>query len=115
MESNVWASATKYIATHDAMSTLTKLAKIKSNWCSILKPLAKDDVQHLSEKADEESDGKKMISWIWVVQGVADKGDKEDPGMQEGMLMLHLSNIQAFNYVVTLSALYWMVQVPCAC
>lgn len=106
MESNVQASATKYIATCDAMSTLTKLAKIKTNWHSILKPLAKEDIQHLPEKADVELDGKKMISWIWVVQGVAYKGDKEDPGMQEGMLMLHLSNIQAFNYVFTLSAPY---------
>ena len=84
VESSVQASASKYKAMHDTMSVLSKLSKNKSNWWSILKPLAKEDICHLSEKGENESDGKKTISWIWVVQGVAEKDSVENAGLQEG-------------------------------
>ena len=66
------------------MSILSKLSKNKSNWRSILKPLAKEDIHHLLEKGENESDGKKTISWIWIVQGVAESDSIGNAGMQEG-------------------------------
>ena len=84
VERSVQASASKYKATRDAMSILSKLSKNKSNWRSILKPLAKEDIRHLSEKGENESDGKKTISWIWIVQGVAESDSVGNAGMQEG-------------------------------
>lgn len=84
VESSVQASASKYKAARDTMAILSKLSKIKSNWRSILKPLAKEDLRHLSEKGENESDGKKTISWIWVVQGVTEKAGEENAGLQEG-------------------------------
>ena len=84
VESSVQASASKYKATHNTMSVLSKLSKNKSYWWSILKPLAKGDIRHLSEKGENESDGKKTISWIWVVQGVTEKDSVENAGLQEG-------------------------------
>ena len=84
VESSVQASASKYKATHDTMSILSKLSKNKSNWWSILKPLAKEDICHLLEKGENELDGKKTISWIWVVQDVAEKDSVETVGLQEG-------------------------------
>lgn len=83
VESHVQVSAAKYIAARDAMSTLAKLGKITTNWRTVLKPLAKEDIRHISEKGEGESDGKKTTSWIWIVQGVAGKDD--DSGLQEGM------------------------------
>lgn len=86
VESQVQASAAKYTAAHQAMSILARIGKIKSDWRSALKPLAKEDIRHLSEKGEGESDGKKTVSWIWIIQGVA---GTEDLGLQEGMLFIY--------------------------
>ena len=90
VEHSVQASASKYKATRDTMSILSKLSKNKSNWQSILKPLAKEDIHHLSEKGENELDGKKTISWIWIVQGVTESDSVGNMGMQEGELLKNL-------------------------
>lgn len=87
VERNVRASATKYMATRKVLDTLGNLAQVKTNWRAILKPLVKEDIRHLSEKGDDESDGKKKNSWIWVVQGVTNEGDAGNEGLQEGSVI----------------------------
>lgn len=84
VKGNVQASVTQYTTTRRAMETLSSMGKIRTNWRSILKPLANQNLRHLSEKGEGESDGKHAVSWIWVIQGVAENTNKDDPGMQEG-------------------------------
>lgn len=57
----------KYTTTQEALGTLSSMGKVQTNWNLILKPLAKEDIWHPLEKVDEESDGKKEISWIWII------------------------------------------------
>lgn len=72
------------MATHKVLEILGNLVHVKTNWHSVLKLLAKEDVQHLSEKGDDETDGKKSILWIWVVQEAVSNGDAGNEGLQEG-------------------------------
>ena len=70
-----------------------------------MKLLAKEDIGHLSEKGENESDGKKTISWICIVQGVTEKDSIGNAGMQEGELLKILChNLQSsLDYMFSVS------------
>jgi hypothetical protein len=55
----------------------------KYQWGMKLLTLAPEDIRPLKEGDTGESEGNRMLSWIWKVMGVA--GPSEDEGIQEGM------------------------------
>jgi hypothetical protein len=74
-------AAEKYRAAHAALSALAPILR-KVGWNVKLRSLnTKDDVREMTVPKQGESEGRRQLSWIWVVEGV---GDDEDEVVQDG-------------------------------
>lgn len=114
------ASATKYRAAHAALHTLSKHTG-DVGWAESLQELNDDDIRAFTDDADGETqaekrrrekknkgkkglgEGRKKLSWIWMVVGVAEDG--EDKGLQEGTFAIRNVPCSAKLITVKLFAL----------
>jgi hypothetical protein len=64
------AAAIKYQNARQALLRLGHILRKPTSWQEILRVLKKEDVRGLSEAALGDSEGKRLISWIWLIQGV---------------------------------------------
>ena len=94
VESKVNASASKYTDARNAMSDLGTLLHIQPTWQRTLRRLQKEDIRHLSEANDGDTEGRRTPSWIWMTEGVICE-DSDDLGLQEGTS--YLSHIPVLN------------------
>lgn len=96
-------SATKYRAAHAALHVLSKHTG-DVGWDTSLQELADTDIRAFTDDTDGETqaekrrrekknkgkkglgEGRKKLSWIWMVVGVAEDG--EDKGLQEGAFVI---------------------------
>ncbi|KAG2336247.1 hypothetical protein BDR05DRAFT_978823 [Suillus weaverae] len=82
VEARAAAAAEKYCVAHAALSSLAPaLNKVGWNFkfCSLNN---KDDVRGMTVPRKGESEGRRQLLWIWVVEGV---GDDEDEVVQDGL------------------------------
>lgn len=84
VESKVRTSANNYNSARDAMVDLATLLHIQPTWQRTLKKLEQDDIRHLSEVKNGETEGRRKPSWIWMTDGVASEETSDDVGLQEG-------------------------------
>ncbi|KAJ8584343.1 hypothetical protein M405DRAFT_866304 [Rhizopogon salebrosus TDB-379] len=75
------AAADKYHAAHEALSSLAPVLR-KVRWNLKYKELSKNDVRGMSVPKKGESEGRRQLSWIWLVEGV---GDDQDEGIQDSL------------------------------
>ena len=82
VQDKVNASAATYTRARDALTKLSgPLGEYQ--WQTRLLALAPEDIRPLKEGEAGESEGRRKLSWIWKVVGVA--GPSEDEGIQEGI------------------------------
>ncbi|KAG1788560.1 uncharacterized protein HD556DRAFT_1447770 [Suillus plorans] len=82
VEARAAASAEKYRAAHAALSSLAPVLN-KVGWDVKFRSLNnRDDVRGMMVPRKGESEGRRQLSWIWLVEGV---GDDEDEVVQDGL------------------------------
>ncbi|KAG2029344.1 hypothetical protein BDR03DRAFT_1018510 [Suillus americanus] len=82
VEARATAAADKYRAAHTALSSLAHVLG-KVGWDHKYKVLArKDDIHGMSVPKRGESEGRRQLSWIWLVEGV---GDDENEIVQDSL------------------------------
>ncbi|KAG2031014.1 hypothetical protein BDR03DRAFT_1016548, partial [Suillus americanus] len=82
VEARATAAADKYCAAHTALSSLAHVLG-KVGWDHKYKVLArKDDICGMSVPKRGESEGRRQLSWIWLVEGV---GDDENEIVQDSL------------------------------
>ena len=87
VEARAAASAEKYRAAHAALSSLAPVLN-KVGWNLKFRSLNnRDDVRGMTVPRKGESEGRRQLSWIWLVEGV---GDDEDEVVQDGMFFAHM-------------------------
>lgn len=87
VEARAAAAADRYRAAHAALSSLAPVLN-KVGWNVKLRSLNnKDDVRGMTVPRKGESEGRRQLSWIWVVEGV---GDDEDEVVQDGRFFSQL-------------------------
>jgi hypothetical protein len=80
VEGRATAAAEKYRAAHTALSSLAHVLR-KVGWDHKYKVLErKNDIRGMSVPKRGESEGRRQLSWIWLVEGV---GDDEDEVVQD--------------------------------
>lgn len=89
VDAKVNSAAEKYCAAHTALSALSPLLG-KVDWNKTLHKLKDKDIRHMTEGSeDRSSEGRRCLSWIWLVCGYTEatstgsSDDKED--IQEGV------------------------------
>ena len=66
VDNKIKADAERYNAAYDALRALVHpLQKSKSGWDNRLRRLLPEDIRHVSEGEDGQSEGKRVVSWIW--------------------------------------------------
>lgn len=91
VEEKIKADTLCYRTAYKALSQLGPLVQ-QSNWQRELRQLNDTDIRGMVDSEDNQSEGRRTLSWIWVTTGV---GMDEHAGMQEGMysyidLALHI-------------------------
>lgn len=80
VQTRIDAAADEYRAAHLALTALALPLK-KVAWNTHLLPLNNADIRHMSDADDGESEGRRMLSWIWksviIVEG-------NDDNLQDG-------------------------------
>lgn len=89
VDAKIQASAKKYRAAHHALTVLGDLLG-KVGWKNQLRHLADEDIRSMTEgTGDAHSEGRRRLSWIWLVCGYAEGNlnveDESDAGVQDGM------------------------------
>lgn len=85
VEARTAAAVEKYCATHAALSALAPVLG-KVGWNVRFRSLNnKDDVRGMTAPKRGESEGRRQLSWIWLVEGV---GEDKDEVVQDGMVVL---------------------------
>lgn len=83
VEAKTAAAADKYCTAHTALSSLAP-ALGKIGWDNTFKVLDRNnDIRGMSAPRHGESEGRRQLSWIWLVEGV---GDDADEAIQDGKL-----------------------------
>jgi len=85
VDAKVSASAAKYRSAYTALRILGPLLG-QVGWQSKLRNLGDDDIRSMSD-GGEEGEGRRRLSWIWLLCGYADGDthDAEDAGLQEAI------------------------------
>ncbi|KAG1850130.1 hypothetical protein F4604DRAFT_1593059 [Suillus subluteus] len=86
VEAKAAAAAERYHAAHTALLSLAPVLG-KVSWNHKFKVLGKDDVCRMSTPRHAESEGRRQMSWIWLVEGV---GDDQDEAIQDGKFSLRI-------------------------
>jgi hypothetical protein len=73
---------TKYSMAHTALTHLAPLLNKDDSWSSEFQELKDSDVQSLP--AEGWGEGRRSLSWIWMVPGVADGTDRSQPQLTDG-------------------------------
>jgi hypothetical protein len=94
VDKKVGVSAQQYRRARKALSKLADRVNL-TMWRSRLLPLNDEDVRKMNEGQPGESEGKRKLSWIWLVQGLSEHSD--DVALQEGGLLITLP-IEQKNY-----------------
>ncbi|KIK42376.1 hypothetical protein CY34DRAFT_83691, partial [Suillus luteus UH-Slu-Lm8-n1] len=82
VEARTAAAAEKYRAAHAALSALAPVLG-KVGWNVRFRSLnSKDDVRGMTAPKRGESEGRRQLSWIWLVEGV---GEDKDEVVQDGL------------------------------
>ncbi|KAG1879783.1 hypothetical protein F4604DRAFT_1679368 [Suillus subluteus] len=82
VEAKTAAAADKYCTAHTALSSLAPVVG-KIGWDNTFKVLDRNnDVHGMSVPKHGESEGRRQLSWIWLVEGV---GDDADEAIQDGL------------------------------
>ncbi|KAG2743573.1 hypothetical protein P692DRAFT_201723247, partial [Suillus brevipes Sb2] len=82
VEARAAAAAEKYRVAHAALSSLAPVLN-KVGWNLKFRSLNnRDDVRGMTVPRKGESEGRRQLSWIWLVEGV---GDDEDQVVQDGL------------------------------
>ncbi|KAF8429324.1 hypothetical protein L210DRAFT_3418879 [Boletus edulis BED1] len=87
VDAKVRATAAKYRAAHHALTVLSDLLG-KVGWKHILRPLADEDIRSMTQGVDDSrSEGRRRLSWIWLVCGYSDSHveNEDDAGVQEAI------------------------------
>lgn len=85
VEARTVAAAEKYRVAHAALFALAPVLG-KVGWNVIFWSLNnKDDVRGMTAPKKGESEGRRQLSWIWLVEGV---GEDKDEVVQDGMVVL---------------------------
>jgi hypothetical protein len=83
VEARATAGGEKYCAAHVALSSLAPILR-EVSWDHKYKVLErKDDIHGMLVPKRGESEGRRKLLWIWLVEGV---GDDEDEAVQDGEL-----------------------------
>lgn len=90
VDKKVQASTAKYRRARQALSKLSDRV-MQTSWRSRLMRLQDDDVRMMNAGQQGESEGKRKMSWIWLVQGVSEHSD--DDALQEGTSSILHRNI----------------------
>lgn len=102
VDAKISASAAKYRAAHSALLALSSLLR-KVGWKNTLRPLEAHDIRPMTDGTDDlPSEGRRRLSWIWLVCGYGE-GDTEndgDEGLQNGKLV-HLAFTLKSNYWIS--------------
>ncbi|KAG1738676.1 uncharacterized protein EDB91DRAFT_1237718 [Suillus paluster] len=82
VEAKTAAAADKYCTAHTALSSLAPVL-CKIGWDDTFKVLDRNnDVRRMSAPRHGESEGRRQLPWIWLVEGVRDDADK---AIQDGL------------------------------
>jgi hypothetical protein len=85
VEARIAAAAEKYRAAHAALFALAPVLG-KVGWNVRFRSLNnKDNVRGMTAPKKGESEGRRQLSWIWLVEGV---GEDKDEVVQDGMVDL---------------------------
>ncbi|KAF8138624.1 hypothetical protein EV363DRAFT_1394065 [Boletus edulis] len=80
VEAKVNASAKKYRVAHHALVALGGLLG-KVGWKNQLRHLADDDIRSMTDGSEEvRSEGRRRLSWIWLVCGYSENDTEDDTG-----------------------------------
>jgi hypothetical protein len=82
VQAKVNASATKYRTARKALGQLSRYVPESVGWRTSLLALAPEDIRPLKDGEEGQSEGHRMLSWIWNVVGTGNGAD--DKGLQEG-------------------------------
>lgn len=96
VDKKVNASVQQYRRARKALSKLSDRV-MQTMWRSRLLPLHDDEVRKMNEGETGDSEGKRKLSWIWLVQGLSERSD--DVALQEGIespLQFNISNLIIF-------------------
>jgi hypothetical protein len=77
VDASIAATAESYRVARAALTILGPILGKDTMWQDQLRQLKEEDIRALSVGADGDSEGKRKISWIWVVQGVARDIDED--------------------------------------
>jgi hypothetical protein len=78
VDASIAAAAESYRVARAALAILGPILGKDTMWQDQLRRLNEEDIRALSVGADGDSEGKRTISWIWVVQGVARDVDEDE-------------------------------------
>jgi hypothetical protein len=81
VDKKVSASVGQYRRARKALSKLSDRV-MQTTWRGRLLPLHDKDVRKMNEGQQGDSEGKRKMSWIWLVQGLSEHSD--DEALQEG-------------------------------
>ena len=83
-------AAAKYRVTRVALLALASLLG-KEGWEETLRPLKDEDIRAMKDIGEKESEGCRMLSWIWKTPGVAVVSDaNERENLHDGAHFFHL-------------------------
>lgn len=90
LDAKVQACASKHRAAHCALVVLGDLLG-KVGWKNQLHHLAEEDICSMTDGTDDaRSEGRRKLSWIWLVCGYSKDAveDDDDAGVQDGTYIL---------------------------
>ncbi|KAH9913407.1 uncharacterized protein B0H18DRAFT_960370 [Fomitopsis serialis] len=76
VQAKIDADAERYRAAHAALLIIDPGDVAK--WQKVLKPLLRTDVRAMHQGLDDETEGRKTLSWIWRTSGASGSVDDED-------------------------------------
>ena len=94
IDGKVLASASKYRAAYRALVVLGGLLN-KVGWKNQLRHLADEDIRSMTDGTDDaRSEGRRKLSWIWLVCGYSEGAvEDDDEGMQDGTYILKYDDL----------------------
>lgn len=78
LKHKIEAAALRYRTARQALVVLAPLLVKGFEWETVLKPLGAQDIRGLSVGDMGDSEGRRTLSWIWTVQGVAADASEDE-------------------------------------
>jgi hypothetical protein len=77
VDASIASAAESYKVARTALTILSPILRKDATWQDQFRRLNNEDIRGLSVGADGDSEGRRTISWIWVVQGTARDVDED--------------------------------------